>query len=217
MELWGRGPIVAVPALLTSLFFSAMAIDRARKNALAYIAVGLAVTFVVDAIVDGPSYYISESYTFGLIGLLLFLPLLFSLSKHDGSKDAAVFGFTLTILAIPFLMALKVSVGILWGVSVGWVALRRYGISVTTVMAGLGSLAALAVGLVMFSPGTGDYIHNTSSRFELFYYFRLFPEVRSFSSLLIPLCFVLIRIADARADRVKGAAGNNSRQVGYHS
>jgi hypothetical protein len=191
---------VAVPALVLSLLFAGLAMDRAEKPVWAYIAIGLFLLFLSDSI-GLRSYYISESYTFGLIGLLLFMPLLSRLARSDGpSRDPILFG--LGVVAIFFLMSLKVSVGVLWAVALGWIALRRFGMTIATFAIGAACAVGLFAGLKLFAPGPGDYAEATGALIVPFYIWRVSLDVRTaFSSFMFPLCLALLVAGTARATR----------------
>lgn len=197
--LWSYGVgvlLLTVPGLLAALIFSGLAIDLAVKPAAHYLGMGLALLLLSD-VIGWNSYYISETYTFGLIGMLFSLPLLMALTKRDCPITWSRIGFALAVLLIPLLMSLKISVGVLWGVGVGWVALRRFGIRFPAVLAGVGCLAGLLIGLKYFSPGTDDYVYTSGSLIAPFYILREFPHVKVFSSFVFPLCLVLLALSAA--------------------
>jgi hypothetical protein len=98
------------------------------------------------------------------------------------------------IVAIPLLCSLKVSVGILWTVSLGWVTLRRHGFAPRTVIIGLGCLAAILFAFATFAPAPNDYQRASSSLIVPFYYLRVYPELGSLASLLFPACLLLLRL-----------------------
>lgn len=188
---YGAGvPIILAPTLVAVLLLSAASIDRGRKTLPAYLLVGIALALFSDAI-GWKSYYISESYTCALIGLLLLLPLLalvageVLLSPRQLSVASAI-----AVLSIPFLLVLKVSVGSLWTAAVGYVVLRRYGFSKRTMLTGF---AASVIFLVVFralSPSPNDYKTLSSSLIVPLFFFRLFGPV-SLSSFAIPLFLLL--------------------------
>ena len=190
--------LLTVPGLLAALIFSGLAIDLGEKPAAHYLIMGLALLLLSDAI-GWNSYYISETYTFGLIGLLLSLPLLMMLTKKDGTAAWSRIGFATAVLLIPLLMSLKISVGVLWGAGVGWIALRRFGMRVPAVLVGMGCLAGLLIGLKFFSPGTSDYVYTSGALIAPFYILREFPHVKVFSSFVFPLCLVLLALSAAQS------------------
>ena len=76
-------PIVAAPLLLTATILCGLAADRGIKPVTHYLAFGIALVFLADSL-DIKSYYISESYTFALIALLLLLPVL---ANWQGTRE----------------------------------------------------------------------------------------------------------------------------------
>ena len=191
--------LLTVPGLVVALIFSGMAIDLGENPVAHYLIMGLALLLLSDAI-GWNSYYISETYTFGLIGLLLSLPLLMMLTKKDVPVAWCCIGFATAMLLVPLLMSLKISIGVLWGVGVGWIALRRFGIRFPAVLVGIGCLTGLLIGLKFFSPGTSDYVYTSGSLIAPFYILRAFPHVKVFSSFIFPLCLVLLTLSAAQSE-----------------
>jgi hypothetical protein len=203
---WTYGAVVAIAApllLIISLILSAISIDGGRKPGNNYLLVGLLAIFVSDCLTDGRSYYISESYTFGLIGLLLSLPLISVLCKADKFTVGTTAKIILAILLIPVLMSLKISVGILWCVGFGWIVLRLYGFSLATVAIGVGCLTLLLCGLALFGPALADFPSKGASTLVPFYYIRIYPQAKSLSSFVFPLCLFLLAAFDAMASGTK--------------
>lgn len=186
-------PIAAVPALLLSLLFSSLALNKGRNPVMFHIAVGLALLYLSDWI-GWKSYYISETYTFGLIGLLLLLPVFAYIAKDESRIKIPLLILLLSVAVIPALMSLKVSVGVLWGGGVGWLMIRQYGVSRTSILVGAFCMLALALGLKMFAPGTGDYV-NTSGNFIVpFYLLRVYPEASTLSSFVFPISLLFFSL-----------------------
>ncbi|MCX7309104.1 MAG: hypothetical protein NTZ72_14620 [Afipia sp.] len=186
-------PIVAAPMLVFSLLLAAMAIDHARKSVIDYLIVGLALIFLSDC--SEKSYYISESYTFGLIGTLLLLPLLARLANIGASDGKVWFGIFVAIAAIPILLSFKISAGLLWTVGFGWIVLRRFAISKETAIVGAVTLAVLLASVSIFAPGPNDYNRMSNSAIVPFYYLRFDPTLGSLTSLIGPLCLAFFCVA----------------------
>ncbi|SHL53412.1 hypothetical protein SAMN05444159_6129 [Bradyrhizobium lablabi] len=186
-------PVVAAPLLVTAAILCGLAADRGVKPVTHYLAFGLALVLLADSL-DIKSYYISESYTFALIVLLLLLPVLANLARTDGDSVSDSASAAAAIIAIPLLCSLKVSVGILWTVSLGWVTLRRHGFAPRTIVIGLGCLAAILFAFTLFAPGPNDYQRASSALVVPFYYLRVDPELGSLASLLFPACLLLLRL-----------------------
>lgn len=180
-------PIVAAPMLVTSLLLAAMTLDCARKPVANYLIVGLALVFFADS-VDIKSYYISESYTFGLIGILLLLPLLAKLANTEPLNRLTLLSLFIAIAAIPVLLSFKISAGILWTTGFGWIVLRRFGIAKETVVIGIATVAVLLIAFSVLAPGPNDYRRASSSAIIPFYYIRVDPTVWSMTSLIGPVC-----------------------------
>ena len=196
--VWSYGaavPIVGAPLLLASLIVSAVAMDGARRAVASYILVGSAILLLSDAI-GWNSYYISESYTFGLIGLLLLLPLLAEFARVGPIDRFTVAGLAVAVAIIPVLMLLKTSIGILWCAAFGWVVLRRFGVSKITIITGIAAAVALVGILSLVSPGVEDYRRSDGADLSVrpFFMFIRFPGVITYSSLILPICLVLLRI-----------------------
>jgi hypothetical protein len=183
-------PIVAAPLLVVSVLLSAISIDHGRKPLAGYLLIAFALIFLSDRI-GWQSYYISESYTFALIGLLLLLPLLaFLAGDDDYSARIAFVGITTALLAIPFLTLLKISVGALWTAAVGYIAIRRYGLTSFGILTGTLGIAILLAVLWSITPATKDYNTISNDLIMPFYFFRLFG-LTSYSSIVIPMLFLL--------------------------
>ena len=184
--------IVAVPVFVMSLLFAGLAFDRGRKSISNYLIIGIGLLIISDCI-GWYSYYISESYTFALIAMFLIFPLMGSLAENEESTVAQCIKYFLCIAFILVLASLKVSVGVLWAVFLSWVTVRRFGfVSVRTF--GIFVLIAIVVlsSMRMFSPGSADYVYTNGSMFMPFYFIRLFPELKSFSSFLFPVILFLV-------------------------
>jgi hypothetical protein len=184
--------IVAVPVFVMSLLFAGLAFDRGRKSITNYLIIGIGLLIISDCI-GWNSYYISETYTFALIAMFLIFPLMSTLAENEESSVTQYIKYFICITFIIILAALKVSVGILWAVFLSWVTLRRFGLmSVRT----CGIIALIAVVLLfslsMFSPGSADYVYTNGSTFMPFYFIRLFPELKSFSSFVFPVILFLV-------------------------
>jgi hypothetical protein len=184
--------IVGVPVFVMSLLFSGLAFDRGRKSITNYLIFGIALLIISDCI-GWNSYYISESYTFALIAMFLIFPLMSTLAENKESSVTEYIKYFLCIAFVIILASLKVSVGILWAVFLSWVTLRRFGLmSIRT----FGIIAVIALVLLfslsMFSPGSTDYVYTNGSMFMPFYFIRLFPELKSFSSFVFPVILFLV-------------------------
>ena len=140
---YGAGvPIVLAPMVVIALLCSAVSIDRGRKPLAAYLLVGFGLVFLSD-LIGGHAYYISESYSCALIGLLMLLPLLAFVADEPQLPPAqATIALAIAVAMIPLLLVLKISVGALWTAALGWIILRRYGFSMR------GTLTNIAVGVV---------------------------------------------------------------------
>ena len=190
-------PIAAVPALLLSLLFSSLALNKGRNPVMFHIAVGLALLYLSDWI-GWKSYYISETYTFGLIGLLLLLPLFAYIAKDESRTKIPLLILLISVAVIPALMSLKVSVGVLWGGGVGWLVIRQYGISRTSILVGAFCMLALALGLKMFAPSTGDYVYTSGNFIMPFYLLRVYPEASTLSSFVFPISLLFFSLTAAQ-------------------
>ncbi|MGY4334558.1 hypothetical protein ACVWWG_008975 [Bradyrhizobium sp. LB7.2] len=169
-------PIVAAPLLVVSVLLSAISMDRGRKPLAGYMLIAFALIFLSDRI-GWQSYYISESYTFALIGLLLLLPLLTFITVDDDSLGRlARVGIMIALLAIPCLTLLKISVGALWTAAVSYIVFRRYGLSFLGILVGGLGIAILLTVLWSITPATKDY--NTISN-DLIVPFYFFPAFRA--------------------------------------
>jgi len=184
--------IVGVPVFVMSLLLSGLAFDRGRKSITGYLIVGIVLLIISDCI-GWNSYYISESYTFALIAMFLIFPLMSTLAENEESLVTQYIKYSLCITFIIILASLKVSVGILWAVFLSWVTLRRFGLMSVRTFGIIGLIAAvLLFSLRMFSPGSVDYVHTNGSMFMPFYFIRLFPELKSFSSFVFPVILFLV-------------------------
>ena len=185
---YGAGvPIVLAPMLLMALLLSATALDGGRKQFVGYLIAGLGIIFLSD-LIGWNSYYISEAYGFGLIGLLLVLPLLAFVADGALSKNVTL-ALIAALAAIPLLFVLKVSVGALWAGALGWVVLRRFGLSARGMAAcAAAGVLLIAVALVL-APSVHDYRATDSHLIVPFYFFRLFPAA-GLACFLIP-CVLL--------------------------
>jgi hypothetical protein len=182
-------PIVAAPLLVVSVLLSTISIDRGRKPLAGYMLIALALIFLSDRI-GWQSYYISESYTFALIGLLLLLPLLAFIASDDSSARLALIAVVVALLAVPCLALLKISVGALWTAAVGYIAVRRYGLSLPGILVGGLGVAILLTVLWSITPATNDYNTISNNLIVPFYFFRIFGRA-SYSSIVIPMLLLL--------------------------
>jgi len=184
--------IIGVPVFVMSLLFAGLAFDRGRKSITNYLTLGIGLLIISDCI-GWNSYYISESYTFALIAMLLFFPLMSTLAESEETSVTQYIKYFLCITFIIILTSLKVSVGILWAVFLSWVTLRRFGLMSVRAF-GIITLIAVVLlfSLRMFSPGSADYVYTNGAMFMPFYFIRLFPELKSFSSFVFPVILFLV-------------------------
>jgi hypothetical protein len=183
-------PIVNAPLLVVAVVICGAAIDGARKSAGSYVVVGVGLIILSDFI-DPKSYYISESYTFALIVLLLALPILAELAQIGQSMKSTVLHFAIAIAFVPLLALLKISVGVLWAAALVWLAIRRLGFYWRGIAIGGSALAALAMISSVAAPGRANFPGVSAALIIPFYYFRYFPYLSSFSSLLAPAALLL--------------------------
>jgi hypothetical protein len=186
--------VVAVPALVMAVSFAAYAISRGTLTAAGVLIRVLLLLLAVDAVSHNwTSYYISESYTLGLVAMLLLLPMLMNVVDHPHPDRVQVFlRPALLVAAIVLLSALKVSVGLLWAVAVCWVVLRSSAGWMTRAAQIAAAAASVLLALRLFSPGTADYLPKTQALVVPLYFFRLFPLSESLSSFLVPACFLTL-------------------------
>ena len=213
--------IVLVPMLLFSLIAAAGACSAKPLPFTFAAAFALALLFVSDwigwSLLIGTSrmdphswssYYISESYTLALIALLLALPVFYSrCGNPDVPQASSGMRLALALCAIPVLTALKISVGVLWAVAWIYAAIRREGFKVRG-LAEAGAVALVAlIALAWLAPGTSEYLPRNEGIVVPFYFLRLYPEIASLSSLVIPLAFVglAMRRASAAGERLRDA------------
>jgi hypothetical protein len=137
------------------------------------------------------SYFISESYTAALIGLLLVLPLLARVA--EGEAPAARIT-ALALVAVPVLALLKFSVGVLWAVAWAWAVLRTRGITRRAMLEVVLMAATALLVTWLFAPTPEDYVPKDQRLIVPFYFFRTFPEIASYASLVIPAAFVALRL-----------------------
>ncbi len=173
---YGAGvPIVLAPMLVVALLLSVISLDRGRKPLVGYLLAGLGIILLSD-VIGWNSYYISETYTCGLIGFLLLLPLLAHLA--DGpplSPRRATVALAIAVAAIPPLFFLKISVGALWTAALGWVVLRRFGFGMRGMLAGFAAGVVFLCMMWTLSPSTQDYRTVSNHLIVPFFFFRLFP------------------------------------------
>jgi len=135
---------VAVPALYWALFAATSSLAPDRRTLALRLLLTTATVLAFDRI-GWNSYYISESYTFGLVALLLAVPLLedsLTAPKRSPREDGWRIASMLAVVAIAACM--KISVGAVLGAAFGWLVLRTHGFTVrsTALAAGLLGIAA---------------------------------------------------------------------------
>jgi hypothetical protein len=119
--------LVLLPAQFLALAFSLICAAGRRRGVIGLLAAAAAMVFFTDAI-GRPSHYVSESYAAGLMGLLFFWPLLLDLmSRPERVGRAAWARLALALAGVVILNSVKLSVGLLWTLALGWVVLRREG------------------------------------------------------------------------------------------
>lgn len=206
-------PILLAPLLVSTFLLGALACNRACNSVRSYLAYGLALLLIAD-LFDWKSYYISESYTLGLIGLVLFLPMLVTVARAEREEKIAAYALIFSLAAIPFLSAFKVSVGILWAVALSWVIFRRYGLSWRTLKLAIVVLAMLVLALSLFSPGPRDTVAegdlSPDGRLLVpFYLYRITHRIDSFSSFILPVLLVSLWALKSRTLFLRPAVSAN--------
>lgn len=115
---------VTLPALVLSLLFAVGALLSSRRHLGLALALTLSVMLVSD-LVGWNAHYTSESQALGLCILLASLPLLLFCLWTPSDSDARHLAL---LLALVFLgICVKVSIGVVLGAAVAWVALRGFG------------------------------------------------------------------------------------------
>ncbi len=197
--IWSYAVVVVIlvgPTLLLSFFLSSIAIKKSQRSVVSIVFLGSLLLFISDSI-GWSDYYISESYTFGLIGMLLLLPLLANFATTHIVTKFEYAKLFLLLISIPMLMALKVSVGLLWGVGICWIAVRRYGVNIVTLLIVTVTLFFASYGIIKFSPSTGDYVNKTESVIYPLYLFIKYP-VPALACLVFPLILVYLTLRKKR-------------------
>jgi hypothetical protein len=204
--------VVLVPMLAFGLFAAAQAHAARPLPFLRTGALVLALLFVSDWLgwslyvgasrmdaYSWSSYYISESYTMALAGLLLVLPLLLFRSREAPATPAArAISLAIAVIAIPILTALKISVGFLWALAWAYAALRRDGLRLGGVGEALGIGIAMVLALVWLMPGTTEYLPADQRFIVPLYLLRTYPEIATLAGLVLPLCYVVLVLRRAR-------------------
>lgn len=209
---------VAIPGLFLSLFLATLLLARSAGSVAIRIALAASLVIVSDR-VGWNSYYISESYTFGLVALLLGLPLL--IDSASGRWPRAERARTAAQLALVLVaVCLKVSVGVVLGACVGWTTLRRHRFSLATLVVGSALAAIAAFAWWAVKPVTNLSI---SESFSFLHFYRGpgvigMSRLAGFTSPLLPLLYLLsvawrlrrpepagaIRLASARRAELLG-------------
>jgi hypothetical protein len=182
--------LVSIPALFLALSMSVVFLRPERPAPS--IGIILALLFVVDVVSAGwTSYYISESYTLALAGLLFMLPLLLARAQRESGADA-LRANAIALAAVVLLSWFKISVGLLWGIGVGYLALRSPGGRMRTLILLL-VLAGLALFCIKsFTLSTADYHPQSGRLISFLYFFRAFPGMPSLASFLLPAGVVVV-------------------------
>ena len=118
--------VVAIPFLFWALASAVVTMGRGEIRSVALLLSGILIVAVLFDQVSWTSYYISESFTLSLGILLCLVPLLFDLIE-EATRSAGLERLRWAVaLSFGFLLAaVKLSVGLLWGVAVAYLLLRR--------------------------------------------------------------------------------------------
>jgi len=221
-KLGAKGPLfsypfgvmlVLVPMLYLGLVLATLVLAGADRESAWKYGLDILVLMVLLDYVGANSHYVSESYTFSLILLLFSIPLLLGTAgslDRGGSWEQLV----LLLVLVFAMVAMKISVGLLFGIAVGYAWFRANGFSGRTFW----GLAVLAVvGLVAF------YFFNYQSRQNIgrefkaeqlsVYFFQYYRDLRltAFVSFISPLVFLCSAASRHRLYRFKNLIDNIRR------
>jgi len=188
---------VAVPMLYAALYWATVCVARSSRDVALQILSATLLVWIFDRI-GWTSYYISESFTFGLAALLLTLPLLLDLVERPrrGARGDLV-RLAVLLAAVPILASMKLSVGYAFCVAMGYTVLRVYRVSWWSA-ATLPLLAALGLlSLHFFQARTGQGIAEMISPLHFYRETTMgvfFDARKAHSSLVLPLVYVLLSL-----------------------
>lgn len=139
--------VAAIPLMLGLLLMAARMVSGPGRSIVRLAWVALLLVALFD-VVGLNSYYVSESYTAGLVVLLAAIPLLARIPRIGALSTKATLALAALCCVLVFVAgAAKVSVGLLLGATLGWLLLRRFGLR----LANLIGCAALAATLLAVS------------------------------------------------------------------
>ena len=194
--LSGSTPVVGytfgqLGALVPCLFAAVMALATLaaatlRAHRLIIATVLCAAAF--DAI-SLNSYYISESYTLALIGLMAFAPFVMHMATAPLTGASQHLRWVATsCAAIGLIGSSKISVALVLGCCVGWLLLRRFRLSLANIAAGASMLAVMFATKRMFDSSDISPDHL----FQPLSYFRKYPLSVTVPSLLLPATLLTV-------------------------
>jgi hypothetical protein len=184
---------VAVPGLFWALYAAVAVLSRDREGLAGRLLLGTALVLLFDRI-GWNSYYISESYTVGLIALLAATPLLADTLRCPERGRRQDLARDLSMLAVVFVAACtKVSVGAVLGVAFGWLVLRLRGLAPRALAVGAALAAIAAFVWLELKPATGL---SLAESFSLFDFYRspgvlYMNRYRGWTAPLLPLLYLV--------------------------
>lgn len=182
--------LILVPSQFYALILSGICVAKERIRILEYFLICLSLVYITDAI-GRNTHYISESYNSAITALLFLFPLLMSqLRSSSRSCRENVFWILFMLAMLYPLTALKISVGILFSISLACVVVRVYGFNLKTiiyllVLAGVESLAFK----IYNDPGQ-------PAIFAPLKFFASHPRLLFFTSWLVPVLAITASALD---------------------
>jgi len=143
---------ILVPVLYFAIACAATALAAGRRSASLTVMIVVGLLAIFDTLIFR-HHYNSESFTFSIIGALLFLPLLVRLHL-SAPGQARAYEWLLAVAAVAAITVLKVSTGYVLAAMLVYAAVRQFGISWRSgAVAVAGALILLTAGALLSPRG----------------------------------------------------------------
>jgi hypothetical protein len=181
--------IICIPLLFFALAVAVDVIRPARVTgyvpALAVLA-PLTALSVVEAYDYWASYLVSESYLFSLVLFLLGLPIVCQYARRAEVKWYSPIHILFAVIAVLLVFA-KISVGMIWGAGVLYLAFRKVRINIVAKLAILAGTVAVGIVLTLM---TGSLSLSAFDKISPFDFFYTYPDV-AWTTLAAVMLFFL--------------------------
>jgi hypothetical protein len=181
-----------IPLFIFLLYFAVRFLLKFKGEAQNTLFI-IIFTLLLMMNVAGPfskTHFISETYLVSLLTLFAIYPLIYKWNKSKEFYDQNYITFFL-VLIIPIFFSMKVSTGLAFSFFLVWTIFKKEFFNKKSILFFLLILIQLYISKKLFTPKILDYV-VAEKYFNIFYFFKEFPNVYSLSSIVIIISLYIL-------------------------